>query len=98
MPRYPAADGTVKTSAAWLIQHSGLPKGSAATGNPADDASAPATLSTKHVLALTNRGHATAGDVLSLARRVQAQVKAAYGITLVPEPVMVGIDTPHPLG
>lgn len=98
VPRYPATDGTVKTSAAWLIQHSGLPKGSAATGNPADDASAPATLSTKHVLALTNRGHATAGDVLSLARRVQAQVKAAYGITLVPEPVMVGIDTPHPLG
>lgn len=98
VPRYPAADGTVKTSAAWLIQHSGLPKGSAATGNPADNATAPATLSTKHVLALTNRGTATAQDVLDLAKRVQTQVKAAYGISLVPEPVMVGMESPRPLG
>lgn len=98
VPRYPGADGSVKTSAAWLIQHAGLPKGSAATGNPADDATAPATLSTKHVLALTNRGSATAQDVLDLAKRVQAQVKAAYGITLVPEPVMVGMESPRPLG
>jgi UDP-N-acetylmuramate dehydrogenase len=96
-PRYPA--GTrVKTSAAWLIQHAGMPKGSAATGNPADDATAPATLSTKHVLALTNRGNATAADVLALAKRVQAQVKQAFGITLVPEPVMVGMDSARPLG
>lgn len=91
IPRYPAGSA-VKTSAAWLIQHAGLPKGSAATGNPADDATAPATLSTKHVLALTNRGHATAADVRALAQRVQAAVQQAYGITLVPEPVMVGFD------
>ncbi|MGI6590200.1 MAG: UDP-N-acetylmuramate dehydrogenase [Eggerthellaceae bacterium] len=98
VPRYPTDEGTVKTSAAWLIQHSGLPKGSAATGDPDDDATAPATLSTKHVLALTNRGNASAADVLALAKRVQAQVKAAYGITLAPEPIMVGMDSPHPLG
>lgn len=98
VPRYPAADGSVKTSAAWLIQHAGLPKGSAATDNAADDAQAHATLSTKHVLALTNRGGASAEDVIELAQRVQARVKAAYGITLVPEPVMVGMDSPRPLG
>ena len=97
IPRYPNGSA-VKTSAAWLIQHSGLPKGSAATGNPADDATAPATLSTKHVLALTNRGGATATDVLQLAKRVQEKVKNAYGITLVPEPVMVGMPDSHPLG
>lgn len=96
-PRYPNG-ARVKTSAAWLIQHAGLPKGSAATGNPADDTAAPATLSTKHVLALTNRGTAKAADVLALAKRVQTQVKQAYGITLVPEPVMVGMEGARPLG
>lgn len=97
IPRYPAGSA-VKTSAAWLIQHAGLSKGSAATGDPSDDATAPAALSTKHVLALTNRGGATAKDVLQLAKRVQEKVKDAYGITLVPEPVMVGMADSHPLG
>jgi UDP-N-acetylmuramate dehydrogenase len=80
-PRFPAADGMIKTSAAWLIDHAGFGKGH---GTP------PATLSTKHVLALTNRGGATAADLLELAREVRSGVRAAYGIALVPEPVLVG--------
>ncbi len=80
-PRWPAEDGMIKTSAAWLIDHAGFRKG---YGAP------PATLSSKHVLALTNRGGATAADLLGLAREVRAGVRAAYGIELVPEPVLVG--------
>lgn len=83
-PRYPQPDGLVKTSAAWLIQHAGFEKGFGSeigTGR--------ATLSCKHTLALTNRGEATADDVLTLARAVRDGVREAYGITLVPEPVLV---------
>ena len=88
-PRFPAAlpDGTpgVKTSAAWLIDHAGCHKGY----RVADDA--PAGLSTQHTLALTNRGEATATDVETLARAVQRAVKDHFGVTLVPEPVCVGV-------
>ncbi len=77
------ASGGVKVSAAWLIEHSGFGKGYGAAG--------PASLSTKHTLALTNRGGATAADVLALAREVRAGVAAAYGVTLVNEPVLVGL-------
>ncbi len=80
-PRFPQDDGTVKTSAAWLISHAGFAKG---FGTP------PATLSTKHVLALTNRGGASAADILGLARTVRAGVERAYGIVLEPEPNLVG--------
>jgi len=80
-PRYPAADGQVKTSAAWLIEHAGFAKG---YGHGA------ARLSSKHALALTNRGRARADDVLELAREIRAGVRTAYGITLMPEPVLVG--------
>lgn len=83
-PRFAAADGRIKSSAAWLIDHAGFGKGFAAVDG------APATLSTKHTLALTNRGSATAQDLLQLARTVREGVRAAYGITLVPEPVLVG--------
>ncbi len=72
-----------KTSAAWLISHSGFEKGfSLGTG---------AGLSTKHVLALTNRGDATASDLTELARHVRDAVAHEHGITLVPEPVLVGL-------
>jgi len=81
-PRFPQPDGTVKTSAAWLIDHAGFHKG---YGTP------PATLSTKHVLALTNRGGARASDILALARTIRDGVRTAYGITLVPEPTLVGL-------
>lgn len=83
-PAYPTADRRVKTSAAWLIEHAGFGKGYATR------AGAPASLSTKHTLALTNRGGAATADLLDLARTVRDGVTAQFGITLVPEPVLVG--------
>ncbi|WP_159622894.1 UDP-N-acetylmuramate dehydrogenase [Ruania rhizosphaerae] len=80
-PRFPEEDG-VKTSAAWLIARSGFAKGHGLPG--------PAALSTKHVLALTNRGEARAADLLALAREVRDGVRADFGIDLVPEPVLCG--------
>jgi UDP-N-acetylmuramate dehydrogenase len=80
-PRYPAGDGLVKTSAAWLIERSGVAKGQAHGG---------AAVSTKHSLALTNRGGATAADVLALARGIRDRVRSVYGIDLEPEPTLVG--------
>lgn len=81
-PRFPAGEG-VKTSAAWLIQHAGFPAG---------HGSGPARLSTRHVLALTNRGHATTADVLALAREIRDGVRERFGITLVPEVNLVGVS------
>jgi UDP-N-acetylmuramate dehydrogenase len=79
-PQWPQPDGRVKTSAAWLIEHAGVSKGFT-LGN--------AAVSTKHTLALTNRGTATAKELLSLAAHVRAQVQQAFNITLVNEPVLV---------
>ena len=76
-----AVEGLVKTSAAWLIAHAGFGKGHGLPG--------PAALSTKHVLALTNRGGATAADLRALADEVRGGVLAAFGIDLVPEPVIL---------
>ena len=81
-PRFPAGEG-VKTSAAWLIQHAGFPAG---------HGSGPARLSTRHVLALTNRGHAATADVLALAREIRDGVRERFGITLVPEVNLVGVS------
>lgn len=83
VPTYPAGEDAVKFSAGWLIERAGFTK-----GYPGE--SAPARLSTKHTLALTNRGSATAEDILALAREVQAGVREAFGVTLHPEPVLVG--------
>ncbi len=80
-PRWPEGDSGVKTSAAWLIEASGFSKGYG-TG--------PARISTKHTLALTNRGGATTADLLSLAREVRDGVRDRFGITLVNEPVILG--------
>lgn len=84
-PRFPAGSGDdlVKTSAAWLIEHAGFGKG---YGTP------PATLSTKHTLALTNRGGATSADLARLAREIRDGVAARFGVRLVPEPVLVGVS------
>lgn len=82
-PRFPQPDGRVKTSAAWLIERAGYGRGFG---------EGPARVSGKHSLALTNRGAAAADDVLDLARRVRAGVERAFGITLVPEPVLVGCE------
>ncbi|MET7286198.1 UDP-N-acetylmuramate dehydrogenase [Streptomyces sp. NPDC005573] len=81
-PAYPAGEGHTKTSAAWLIDKAGFTKGYG-TG--------PARISTKHTLALTNRGEATTEDLLALAREVVAGVRETFGITLVNEPVTVGV-------
>ncbi|MFF5586154.1 UDP-N-acetylmuramate dehydrogenase [Streptomyces hygroscopicus] len=82
-PAFPAGEGLIKTSAAWLIDKAGFGKGYG-TG--------PARISTKHTLALTNRGEATTEDLLALAREVVAGVRDAFGVTLVNEPVTVGVS------
>ena len=81
-PHWPQDDGTYKLSAAWLIENSGHPKGSGLNER--------ARLSTKHSLAVTNRGDATAGDVIELARRIQQDVHERFGIDLSIEPNLVG--------
>ncbi|HSV38763.1 MAG TPA: UDP-N-acetylmuramate dehydrogenase [Nocardioidaceae bacterium] len=86
-PAYPQPDGTVKTSAAWLIEQAGFGKG---YGNDR------VGLSTKHTLALTNRGSGTTRDLLALAEEIQRGVHASYGIWLVNEPVLVGCTLPDP--
>ena len=77
-PRY------IKTSAAWLIQRAGFARG---YGNPAGIA-----ISSKHTLALTNRGAGTTAELVALAREIAAGVHDAFGVDLVPEPVFVGHD------
>jgi UDP-N-acetylmuramate dehydrogenase len=80
-PAWPQPDGRVKTSAAWLIEHAGFGKGYG---------DGPVRLSTKHTLALTNRGGATTEQLLALARELRDGVEAVHGIALVNEPVLVG--------
>jgi len=82
-PRWPQGEGRTKVSAAWLIEHAGCGKGFGLPG--------PAALSTKHTLALTNRGSATAADLLELARRVRARVREVFGVELQPEPVLLPV-------
>ena len=75
----------VKLSAAWLIEQSGVHRGFALPGSRA-------AISSKHTLALTNRGGASADDIVQLARFVQSRVQAEFGIVLHPEPVLVGVE------
>jgi UDP-N-acetylmuramate dehydrogenase len=82
-PRYPAAGGQVKVSAAWLVEHAGFVRGYSL---------GPVGLSTKHALAIVNRGGATATDILRLRDQIQARVTEAFGVRLHPEPVLVGFD------
>lgn len=82
-PAFPAGEGHTKTSAAWLIDRAGFTKGYG---------SGPARISTKHTLALTNRGAASTEDLLALAREVVAGVHDIFGVTLVNEPVTVGVS------
>ncbi|CAM4142758.1 UDP-N-acetylenolpyruvoylglucosamine reductase [Mycobacterium basiliense] len=87
VPHWPAPNG-VKLAAGWLVERAGFGKGypdPALTG-----AAAACRLSTKHALAVTNRGDATAADVMVLARTVRDGVCDVFGITLKPEPVLVG--------
>ena len=82
-PAWPQPDGTVKTSAAWLIERAGFKKGH---GNGR------VALSTKHTLALTNRGDGTTAELLALAREIRDGVEDRFGIRLVNEPVILGTD------
>jgi UDP-N-acetylmuramate dehydrogenase len=84
-PRWAQPDGSVKTSAAWLIEHAGFGRG---YGNDR------VSLSAKHTLALTNRGTARTADLLALAAEVRSGVERRYGVRLVNEPVLVGCDLP----
>ncbi|MFC6317317.1 UDP-N-acetylmuramate dehydrogenase [Corynebacterium gerontici] len=84
MPAF-EVEGGVKLSAAWLIDRAGFAKGYPGEG-------APARLSTKHTLALTNRGDAKAADIVALARDVRGGVEQAFGVTLEPEPVWVELE------
>lgn len=81
IPQFDTEDGT-KLSAAWLIERAGFPKGYAGPGGRV-------ALSGKHTLALTNRGAANTDDLLTLAREVRDGVRSAFGVSLVPEPVLV---------
>jgi len=83
-PSWPEADGHVKTSAAWLIERAGFTKG---YGDPAAIA-----ISTKHTLALTNRGRGTTSALVALAREIALGVHDRFGVQLSPEPVFVGHD------
>lgn len=80
-PRFPAGQGQVKLPAAWLIEQSGFPKGFALGA---------AGISSRHTLALINRGGATAEEIIALASEIAAAVEAQFGISLDMEPVMVG--------
>jgi UDP-N-acetylmuramate dehydrogenase len=86
-PSWPQLDGRVKTSAAWLIEQAGFGR-----GYGVDLGTGAATLSTKHTLAITNRGGATTDDILLLARTVRDGVRDRFGITLHPEPTLVGVQ------
>ena len=83
-PAFPEPDGRVKTSAAWLVEHAGFERGYGMPG--------PAAISTKHTLALTNRGGATTTQLLELAHEVADGVERELGVRLVPEPVLVGTE------
>ena len=84
-PNFAAAPGDVKLSAAWLIENSGIPKGFALAGSNA-------ALSSKHTLAIINRGGATSSEVLELARYITIRVHDTFGVMLEPEPTMIGFD------
>jgi UDP-N-acetylmuramate dehydrogenase len=84
-PAWEQPDGRVKTSAAWLIERAGFGK-----GYGLDRGEGHVGLSTKHTLALTNRGGATTEELLGLAAEIRDGVRERHGLTLVNEPVLVG--------
>lgn len=82
-PKYPQGDGNFKTSAAWLIQNSGIERGQRLNG---------AAISSKHVLAITNADGAKAADIAALAIQIRDAVKMKFGIELTPEVNLVGLS------
>lgn len=84
-PAVAPAPAEVKVSAAWLIEQAGIRKGFKLPRSRA-------SVSTKHALALTNRGGASAAEVSELARFIQSRVHSEFGLVLQPEPVLVGVE------
>ena len=84
-PAFPEPDARIKTSAAWLIERAGFARGYG---------DGRVGISTKHTLALVNRGGATAQELVDLAREIAARVEARFGVLLAPEPVFVGLAWP----
>jgi UDP-N-acetylmuramate dehydrogenase len=80
VPRYPAGPGEVKLPAAWLLERAGFVKGYRQGA---------AAVSTRHTLALTNQGGATAAEITALRDTIQTRVRELFGISLEPEPVWV---------
>ena len=83
MPAFPAANNQVKLSAAWLIERAGITR---------DTVYGNVGTSSKHALAIINRGGGTAREIVEFAELIQARVMDAFGIELTPEPVFVGFD------
>jgi UDP-N-acetylmuramate dehydrogenase len=81
VPSYPALESRKKVSAAWLVERSGFMKGHG-FGHVG--------ISSKHALAIINRGGATAAEVISLKEQIQQRVDEIFGVRLEPEPVMIG--------
>lgn len=86
VPAFDRSDGFVKVAAAWLVEHAGFERGFV-RGNVG--------LSTKHCLAIINRGGACAREIIDLAGEITSRVHDVFGVTLQPEPVYVGFDQ-HP--
>jgi UDP-N-acetylmuramate dehydrogenase len=82
VPRFAAGDGLVKVPAAWLIERAGFGKGYSLGDG--------ARISSKHTLALVNSGSATTASLLALARQIRDGVRDTFGVSLTPEPVLVG--------
>lgn len=85
VPNFPAGDAKVKVPAAWLIERAGFHKGYNR---------GPVGISSKHTLAIVNRGGATAREVIALMKEIQERVAEKFGVPLTPEPVFVGFDPP----
>lgn len=83
MPEFPTEAGLTKLSAGWLIERSGFPRGTR---------EGRVGLSTKHALALVNRGGATASELVAFATKVKRRVREVFGVTLAPEPVLIGFE------
>jgi UDP-N-acetylmuramate dehydrogenase len=83
VPRFDAGDGLVKVPAAWLIEHTGFGKGYSLGDG--------ARISSKHTLALVNSGSASTAGLIALARQIRDGVRDAFGVSLAPEPVLVGV-------
>lgn len=89
VPRFDAADGRVKLSAGWLVERAGFPKGTRR---------GPVGVSSRHALALVHHGGGTTAELLRLAREVRGAVRDRFGLTLQPEPVLLGFGEGDPLG